>query len=627
MRSRHFKNIIEAGILTFLLILIYSFNLYATDNIASGKQGMVATAHPLATEAGLNILKQGGNAIDAVVASAFAIGVVEPDASGVGGGGAMVIWLNDIKESIYINYYQKASEKVDKINYNSELDRHTAKAVLIPGTVDGLLTALERYGTMDRQQVMEPAIRYARDGFEIDGTLAGILLDNYQITLEDSESASIFTEEGFPRMEGDILVQENLAHTLELIAENGRDGFYGGSIAKDLVTRINNGGGVMTFADLQNYYAQIGVPVQGNYRGYDVIAAGPPQSGASVIEALHILENENLTKKGHYSESAQTLHIMAETFKRIYTDRFTFMEDPLFGEVPIRGIVSKDFALGRYHDINPYRAEPRKYSDTKPGNPFKYNRTSARTESGVKENKDYQWSDDVDDENSGSEDWSEDLFDSWGSRKKVKTKQALKKAVKDTVIVDEDDYEEYDGHTTHMSIIDKDGNAVSLTQTLGTFFGSGIMVDGFLLNCGMSNFSSTSEVNSVAPNKQPRSSISPTIILKNDEPYMVVGSPGAGRIISTVVELIVNGIDFSYSAQAVNDAPRFYCQKFDEYLHVEGGISEGVIKSLKRKGHNIKQYGNLDLFFGGAQLILVDPRTQTYNGAADKRRGGIAEGY
>jgi len=627
MRSRHFKNIIEAGILTFLLILIYSFNLYATDNIASGKQGMVATAHPLATEAGLNILKQGGNAIDAVVASAFAIGVVEPDASGVGGGGAMVIWLNDKKESVYINYYQKASEKVDKINYNSELDRHTAKAVLIPGTVDGLLTALERYGTMDRQQVMEPAIRYARDGFEIDGTLAGILLDNYQITLEDSESASIFTEEGFPRMEGDILVQENLAHTLELIAENGRDGFYGGSIAKDLVTRINNGGGVMTFADLQNYYAQIGVPVQGNYRGYDVIAAGPPQSGASVIEALHILENENLTKKGHYSESAQTLHIMAETFKRIYTDRFTFMEDPLFGEVPIRGIVSKDFALGRYHDINPYRAEPRKYSDTKPGNPFKYNRTSARTESGVKENKDYQWSDDVDDENSGSEDWSEDLFDSWGSRKKVKTKQALKKAVKDTVIVDEDDYEEYDGHTTHMSIIDKDGNAVSLTQTLGTFFGSGIMVDGFLLNCGMSNFSSTSEVNSVAPNKQPRSSISPTIILKNDEPYMVVGSPGAGRIISTVVELIVNGIDFSYSAQAANDAPRFYCQKFDEYLHVEGGISEGVIKSLKRKGHNIKQYGNLDLFFGGAQLILVDPRTQTYYGAADKRRGGIAEGY
>jgi len=609
-----------------LLTVFIPIVLFAQEPLATGKQGMVATAHPLATAAGLEMLQQGGNAIDATVAAAFAIGVVEPDGSGLGGGGAMVIWLNDKQESVWINYYHQASSEIAKINYTTK-DRHTGKSVIIPGTAEGLLTALERYGKLSRQTVMEPAIRYARDGFAIDATLAGLLLDNTEIVTKDSASSSIFTDDGFPRMEGDLLVESSLAQTLQLIAERGRSGFYEGTVAADIVKRINREGGAMTMNDLKKYHARIGVPVKGKYRGFDVISAGAPQSGISIIEALNILENENLNSKGLYTQSGETLHLMAETFRRIYADRYAFIEDPAFANVPVQGMISKEFATDRFQDINLYRADPRKYVDTQAGNPFKYNQAVSKKKQSIETNRNVEWGDDVDDENASYDENEEELFDHWGTRRKSKSQPEKTTPVRDTVNVDNDTFKEYDGHTTHISIIDKDGNAVSLTQTLGTFFGSGITVDGILLNCGMSNFASTAAVNAVAPNKQPRSSISPTIILKNGQPYMIVGSPGANRIMTTVVELIVNGIDFGMSAQEINDAPRFYCQKFDDYLHLEGGISEEAANSVIRKGHNVKRYGNWDLFFGGAQLIVVDQDAHLYYGSADKRRGGVARGY
>lgn len=602
--------------------------------VASGHNGMVATAHPLASQAALEMLKAGGNAVDAAVAAAFAIGVVEPDGSGVGGGGGMVVYLRDRDQAFYINYYQRTSESIDKIKYDPESDRHTAKAVLVPGTVAGLTTALKEFGTLPLSQVMAPAIRYAERGFAIDATLAQLILDNTEMLLEDSVTSATFLDEGFPRMEGDTLRQPALAHTLKKIAAEGADGFYKGEVAKDLSSEITGRGGIMTMEDLADYRAELTTPVEGTYRGYRILSANAPQSGASIIEALNILENENLRALGHYSTSPATLHLMAETFKRVYADRWQYLGDPEFSYIPLNGLISKQFGWERYDDINRYRAEPREYRKTQAGNPARYDQ-ARQVQAGRSQEKSsgktYEWNDDEEDTKTSYEEWGEDLFDSWGGHKKsdkdkAKEKTAGKEKVKDTVVVPESG-EEFDGHTTHLSIIDADGNMVALTQTLGTFFGAGIIVDGVLLNCGMSNFSKTAPVNMVKPGMQPRSSISPTVVLKNDKPFMVVGSPGASRIISTVTEIIVNVIDFNMDAAQANVAPRFYCQKFDDYLHLEGGISEDVGEQLDHMGHNIRWYQGRDLFFGGAQLIIVDPATGTYYGSADPRRGGVAIGY
>ncbi len=553
------------------------------DKGVSGKNGMVATAHPLASAAALEMLKKGGNAVDAAVAAAFTIGVVEPDGSGLGGGGGMVIFLKKQKKTVYINYYHKAPSQIRKITYNRNTDRHTVKSILVPGTVAGLTAALERFGTLPLKTVIEPAITAAERGFAVDETLARIMLDNVEMLQIDSSTASVFLDEGFPRMEGDTLRQPELAKTLKDIARYGREGFYSGRAAKTIVSSIAKEGGVLTLNDFKNYRAEVTVPLHGTYRGYDIYSANLPQSGATVIEALNILENADLQKMGHYSKFPATLHLIAETFTRVYADRWAYLGDPNFSNIPLKVILSKAYAKERFSDINPTKAVPQNYRKTKPGNPQPYNSKSASPTGIMIQATDLMY-----------------VFNA----------------------------QEYDGHTTHLSVVDKDGNAVSLTQTLGTFFGSGKTYAGVLLNCGMANFSTRKgSVNEVAPNKRPRSSISPTIIVKNGEPFLIVGSPGAGRIISTVIELIVNAIDFKMNARQINDAPRFYCQKFDDYLHLEYGISPQVQTALKNYGHNIRVYDDLDLFFGGAQLILVDTVNGLFYGSADKRRGGVAIGY
>ncbi len=597
---------------------------------------MASTAQPLASEAAVEILGKGGNAVDAAVAAAFAIGVVEPDGSGVGGGGAMVIYLNKSQEAHYINYYQMAPENVISVNYNPETDRHTGKAVLIPGTVAGLTEALSEFGTLPLATVMEPAIRYAEDGFEIDRTLAQLLLDNSFWIQENDSAASIFLDEGFPLMEGDILRQPELANTLKAIAANGRDGFYKGPVAEAIVSEIQRTGGALSLSDLAGYKADVSAPLYGTYRGYEVYSAGVPQSGEAIIEALNMLEQVDLRKMGHFSTHARTLHLMAETFRKVYADRWRYMGDPKFAAIPINGLISKAYARDRFGDVNPFMAEPREYRATTEGFPFKYDNLKPTAKSNVtfdNENKPV-WDDENEDGKTSYDDWGEDMFDSWGGvKKKDKDKNKDKvttkknKAAKDTLQIEPPpDEDEFDGHTTHLSVIDKDGNMVALTQTLGTFFGSGQMAAGVLLNCGMSNFSATAAVNMVEPLKRPRSSISPTLILKDGKPFMILGSPGAARIICTVVELIVDAIDFNMNVYDANWAPRFYCQKYEDYLYLEGGISKEVQTDLERMGHTIRVYSDRDLFFGGAQLIYVDPVTGLYYGSADKRRGGKAIG-
>jgi gamma-glutamyltranspeptidase/glutathione hydrolase len=608
--------------------------------------------------AAVAMMQKGGNAVDAAVAAAFAIGVVEPDGSGLGGGGGMLIYMARERRSTYINYYPCASSKVEGVGFNSRTDAQTARAILVPGTAAGLTLALEKYGTLPLATILAPAIRYAEEGFPIDETLAKIILDNVPLVQRDSATAAVYLRDGFPFMEGDTLRQPELAATLRAIAVEGRAGFYEGPVAARIVRGVNDAGGAMTPDDLRFFKAEVREPLRGSYRECEVLTAPPPHSGALVLEALNTLENEDVRSLGNYATSAEAMHLIAETLRRVYADRTAFLADPRFEDVPVPGLISKDFARTRYLDINPDAADPRDYRKTRAGNPTPFDGVPAKASTervAVPAGGEYEWDDDEDEGRSSFHRWGDDLFGTWGNRKKprsndrgtaVQKPDSVRRAISPdvnepeaclppgnhpplvgTVDLLEEPGHEGGGHTTHLGVMDKDGNVVSLTQTLGTFFGSGVTTAGVLMNNAMSNFSTTTAVNGIQPGKQPRSSISPTILLKNGVPYMSVGSPGATRIIATVVQLIVNVVDYGMSAQDANSAPRFLCQKADDYLHLESRIAPAVQEALKQKGHTLRVYGDFDLFFGGAQLILFDPSTGTFSGSADPRRGGVAVGY
>jgi gamma-glutamyltranspeptidase/glutathione hydrolase len=572
---------------------------------ATGSHGMAATAHPLASRAALEILQQGGNAIDAAVAAAFVIGVVEPDGSGLGGGGGMVVYLAKKKKALYINYYPSAPSGIKAIPYAGGDDARSARAVLVPGTVAGLTRALEEYGTLPLAKVIAPAIRYAEEGFPIDETLSTIMLDNVALIQQHAATEEIYFRDGFPRMEGDTIRQPALARTLRLIAERGRPGFYEGEVARSIADEVTQLGGAMTLEDLRSFEAETVDPLRGSYRGIEILTAPPPHSGVFVLEALNMLECDDLRSFGHYSASADALHLMAETLRRVYADRSSFLADPKFEEVPLTALMSKAYALERRNDINLASAEPREYRKTKPGNPAPYIRGGRRHGD------------------------APPLPDT--TRRRIDTLQrrpsTLPALPRKSSQPANDISGEGGGHTTHLCVVDSAGNAVSLTQTLGTFFGSGVTAAGVLLNNARSNFSVTTSRNAAGPGKRPRSSISPTILLKDGRVFLVVGSPGATRIIATVFQIIVNVVDYELSALEANRAPRFLCMKLDDYLHLESRIDPAVRAELERRGHSLRLYGDFDLFFGGAQIIMADPLTGTLTGSADPRRGGVAAGF
>jgi gamma-glutamyltranspeptidase/glutathione hydrolase len=575
-----------------LLFISITFLLPAQRiELISGEKGMAATAHPLATKAAIDIMKKGGNAIDAAVAAAFVIGVVEPDGSGLGGGGGMVIYLNEKKQSHYINYYPTAPSALPE-NFVAKEDRHTGRSVCIPGTVAGLTLAHEKFGKLALSEIVQPAINHARDGFIIDETLASLILDHSEILAYDSATASIYLVDDFPKMEGDLIVQEALALTLKEIGEKGRSGFYKGKIAQALANGIKQRGGTISLKDIESYQAEISEPLTGTYRDYKILSAGVPQSGISIIEGLNILENVKMNELGHYTENAQTLHIMAETFRKIYTDRHYYLGDKAFFNVPVYGLLSKEYARERFDAINQQYPEPKSYRDTETGMPRKYEDNKITPE------KYCTFSD-----------------ESFGFNQANSTLAF--------------NAEEYYGSTTHLCVADADGNAVSLTQTLGTFFGSGQTINGILLNCALTNFtiSNQESPNYIMANKQPRSTIAPTIVLKDEKPYLIIGSPGGRRIIAALIQVLVNVIDFEMNAEEANRAPRFYTQKFEDHLHVESGVGQNIIDKLNEMGHSVQVYEGTDLFFGGVQMIISDPETNTYFGSADIRRGGNAMGY
>ena len=514
-----------------------------------GKNGMVASEQGLATQVGLDILKQGGNAIDAAVAVGFALAVVLPNAGNIGGGGFMVLHDDKTGKDVAIDFREIAPAKASRDMYldnqrnvidGKSLFTHDASGV--PGTVAGMEYALKKWGTMPLSKVLEPAIKLADKGFIVSDVLAQTLKEEKSTLGKWSSSKAIFFKNGEPLKSGDLLVQKDLAKSLRLIAKQGAKAFYQGEIATKIAKEMQSHGGTMALEDLKAYKVVERQPIIGDYRGYKVVTMPPPSSGGvHLIEILNMLEHYPIKEDG--VNSAKNIHHMAESMKLAYADRSEYLGDPDFVKIPVTGLTSKAYANERVKTIDDNKA--RLSSDIKPGKPQPY----------------------------------------------------------------ESD------QTTHFSVMDKAGNAVAVTYTLNLNFGSGIVVEGtgILLNNEMDDFSVKPGVpnafglvggtaNAIEAKKRPLSSMTPTIVMKNNKPWLVTGSPGGARIITTVLQSVVNTIDHEMNPAEAIITPRVHHQWLPDELRVEEGISPDTIKLLQDKGHKVVTKAPM----GRIQIIQAD---------------------
>lgn len=544
------RKLVVALVSLLAFAFVAAMPLLAADTVkaeVTAHNGMVASAQPLASAAGLEILMAGGNAVDAAVASAFALGVVEPNATGLGGEGMMVIYLAGKDVTVAIDYRSMSPlEDMSKVKFPGDGD----VAVAVPGTVAGLCDALQKYGTMSLAQVTAPAIRYARNGFIVSDTLAETISERFDPISKNDALLKIVAPEGLPLQVGQIIKNPDLATSLEKIAAGGPDVFYKGEIADAIADEMAKNGGYITKADLAAYHAIEREPVRGTYRGYEIVSAPPPVGGLSVIEMLNMLENFDLASESPLSP--RNVHIMAEVMKRGFADNSAYIGDPAFSNVPIKELLDKGYAKSRVADIDLNKMSP----SVKAGTPYEH------------------------------------------------------------------------PSTTHLSVVDREGNMVALTQTLSSFWGACVAVPGtgIILNNEMQNWS-RSGPNSYAPGKRMRTTIAPTIIAKNGKPFVTMGTPGAGRIISTMVILTVDILDYHMGVQEAIESPRFYARDTDKNLSIESRMPEETQTWLKSIGYSIQKYPDFDLFFGGAQAIMVDPATGTMYGGADPRRDGAVFGF
>jgi len=529
---------------------------------AVSRQGMVSSAYPLASQAGVEMLKRGGNAVDAAVAAAFAIGVAEPFTSGIGGGGFMLVRMAEppagAEATAFIDYREvaplRATPDMYKVVDGKVVGRANEtghRAVAVPGSVAGMAVALEMYGTLPLSEVVEPAARLAEEGIVVGPFLREAMVRNLDRLRMFPKTARIYLRDGEPYEVGDTLVNPDYARTLRLIGEKGPGVFYEGEVARALVRDMQVHGGLIGFDDLSSYRPAVRKPVTGTYRGYEIISSPPPSSGGThVIEILNMLENFDVRGMGH--GSAAHLHLLAEVFKLAFADREAYMGDPAFVDIPLAGLLSKEYARERVASVDSGRA-------AKPG----AGRPAA-----------------------------------------------------------------YEGDsTTHLSVMDSAGNAVALTQTIESFFGCASVLAGygFILNNQMHDLDPVpGRPNSIAPGKKPLSSMSPTIVLKDGRPFLVVGSPGSKRIITAVVQVLSNVIDHSMGIEQAIDAPRGHTD--GEALHVEGRVDEAVQQELRRMGHMLEVRRPFDYYFGGAHGVLWDRKSGEFRGGADPRREGAAVG-
>ncbi|RPH50298.1 MAG: gamma-glutamyltransferase [Desulfobacteraceae bacterium] len=559
-QCHHPRGAFLTGLIILCMLLLPSFVMAGTP--VEGKISMVAAAHPLASQIGVEILKKGGNAVDAAVATAFGLGVVEPNASGLGGGGFIIIYLAKTKEIVAIDYREMAPLKATPDMYNLTPEGKVMnnestighRAVAVPGTLAGLTMALGKYGTMNLKDVMSPAIRIAEDGYMVSPTLNEMMKDNFEKLTRFPAAAEIYLKNGLPYEAGDRLVLKDLAKTYRLIADKGPDVFYKGEIAEAIEREMKASiRGIITKEDLAAYRPVLRKPVRGSYRGYELISMSPPSSGGThIIQILNILEGYDMAKLGQNSSAA--IHIMAEAMKRVFADRSKYMGDTDFVKVPIQGLLSKAYADELRKEIK---------------------------------------------------------IDSVG------------------VKIPAGDAPRYEsGGTTHLSVMDKDGNMVALTQTINFFFGSGVLVPGtgIMLNDEMDDFiPKPGQSNSIEPRKRPLSSMSPMLVLKGGKPVLSIGSPGATRIISALPQILMNIVDYGMNLQEAIAAPRIHCMTGDIFM--EARIPKEVQLSLVNMGHKLSLKKDVDLYFGGAQAVMLDLLTGKLYGAGDPRRDGVAIGY
>lgn len=528
--------------------------IYSEDAIHHpvwAKNGMVATQEALASDIGLKILKEGGNAVDAGVAVGFALAVTLPRAGNIGGGGFMMIYDAKQGKTVALDYREKAPSSASRDMYLdeegnavSDLSRFHGLAIGVPGTVAGLLKALEDHGTMSRGQVMAPAIALAEDGIEVTAGLSESLEAlSDRLQKWPSTKKVFFKADGSAYQPGERLKQPELARSLKLIAAQGADGFYRGETATKLVKAVNEAGGSMSLQDLANYEAIAREPVKGDYRGYEIVSMPPPSSGGiHIVQILNILEGYPL--KDYGQNSAQTIHLMAEAMQLAYADRAEYLGDSDFIDVPASGLTSQAYADNLRTLINPNQATPA--ATIKANNPLPY----------------------------------------------------------------ESD------QTTHFSIVDKDGNAIANTYTLNFSYGTGLVAEGtgILLNNEMDDFSAKpgtpngygllgGDANAVEANKRPLSSMSPTLVFKDSKPYIVTGSPGGSRIITTVTQIISNVIDHDMNIAEATHAPRIHDQWLPDEIRTEKALNIDTVKKLESMGHTVSPKAAM----GSTQSIMLTP--------------------
>ena len=560
-------------LLLFVIIIIHPLWCKAASNRpVEASKGMVGSAQRLASETGVRVLKSRGNAVDAAVATAFALAVVHPTAGNIGGGGFMVIRFADGRATT-IDFRETAPLKAHRDMYlkpDGTVDADKSQigylAVGVPGSVAGLCLALQKYGSKPLARVITPAIQLAEQGFLVTDDQAESFAELQSDFQQFPPTAKIFLKpDGSPYRKGERFVQKDLARTLKLIAAEGPDAFYKGEIAQLIAADMARHSGLITLDDLAAYQAVERPPVKGMYRGYEIISMGPPSSGGiALVQILNILENAGLRGKGH--NSSQYVHLLAEAMRRAFADRAEYLGDPDFVSVPVQGLLSKEYALSLYRTIDSFKATESR--NVKFGNPH--------------------------------------AFQSEGKQ------------------------------TTHFSVIDASGMAVSVTTTLNDNYGSRAVVDGagFLLNNEMDDFTAKpgspnlyeliqNEANAIAPRKRMLSSMAPTIVVKDGEPFLVIGSRGGPHIINTVLQVILNVIDFDMNIQDAIDAPRFHHQYLpDEIRYERAGLAADVVEHLQSMGHLCKEV----IKVGEAHGIHYDAARKKLYGAADRRSEGAAIG-
>jgi gamma-glutamyltranspeptidase / glutathione hydrolase len=552
--------------------------------------GIVVSVHELASRAGVEIMQAGGNAIDAAVATGFALAVVHPPAGNLGGGGFMLVRMSD-GQVHFLDYREKApaAATADMFldaqgNVIEGASEYGYRAIGVPGAVAGMVYAEQRYGKLTLRQVMAPAIRLAREGYALTWGEARDFHDDKYLSMFP-ESRRIFQRDGNYYQPGEIFRQPDLARTLERIAAKPDD-FYHGALAGELAAAMRKGGGLITADDLAHYEVKEREPVRGTYRGYEIISAPPPSSGGTVlIESLNILEGYDLARLG--DRSAQSIHFTTEAFRRAFFDRAEFMGDPDFSKIPVAQLIDKKYAAA----------------------------------------------------------WRESIDEDHASPSKELKRPAIFSELEQYAASHPRPVANHESpHTTHYSVVDAEGNAVAVTTTINDWFGSRVTAEGlgFLLNDEMDDFSAKPGVpnadgliqgaaNAIGPGKRPLSSMTPTIVARDGKTVLVLGSPGSSKIITTVANVLMGVVDYGMNIQEAVNAPRFHNQWLPDVLNVERWVSPDTVQALRKMGYNVQigvyESGKVYPYWSDAECIAIDAKTGQRLGASDGRNNGKAVGY